>query len=182
MVSNEDFPSLQLKYQNLRNEISSLKNEKDRSAIVFQQLTDQISYLNKRENELQLSIKYLEQEKAETEQEKMSLENFVKDFRYNNRGYNKIRKVAKHEVEKILTDNKMVLEMALRSLIESLHLDPKKFEKLYYNMSTREASSNITAENIIEMVIIEQAKKFYDEMLEKIPNDVVENVIEGEDI
>jgi predicted nuclease with TOPRIM domain len=176
ILSNEDLPSLQLKYQNLRNEIDSLENDKARSATVFQQLTDQVSYLNKREDELQSSIKELKHEKVEIELEKMKLENFVKDFRYNNRGYNKIRKVARQEVENILSDNRRMLEMALKSLIGSLHLDPKKFEILYYNMSTMEISDDNN-----EKLIIEQAKKFYDEMLERIPNSVVENVVEAEE-
>jgi hypothetical protein len=178
ILSNEDLPSLQLKYQNLRNETESLENKKARSATVFQQLTDQVSYLSKKEDELQSSIKDLKQEKAETELEKTKLENFVKDFRYTNRDYNKIRQVARQEVGNILSDNREMLKMTLRSLIGSLHLDPKKFELLYYNMTTMETSSG--TDNNYEKLIIEQAERLYDEILEKVSNGSVEHLIDAE--
>lgn len=179
-LANDGLSSLQQKYQNLNREFDSLRTRTSNSTIVFQKLTDEISNLYKVKDDVQSSINELEHEKDEKELEKMKLENFVKGFRYNSRGYKKVKKVARQEIESILSDNRKLLEIALRSLIESLHLHPNKFALLCLNMSTMEPPPAKASDD--EKLIIDQAKRFHDEMLDKIPDRVVEELIEMEQI
>ena len=69
----------------------------------------------------------------------MKQEAFVKQFENNNEEYVKIRKTVEEKVHSIMSDRRMVLKLALLSLIESMRKDPDKHSHLIYNNNTPSA-------------------------------------------
>jgi hypothetical protein len=63
----------------------------------------------------------------------MKLEAGVRYFENNNEEYVKIRNTVEQKVQSILSDRRMVLKLALLSLIESMRKDPDKYSHLIYN-------------------------------------------------
>jgi len=90
----------------------------------------------------------------------------VKNFRDNNIEYNKVKQAIQGEVEYVLADRRLLLRIAIQSVIELLRLDPQKFHAFYYNQST------IQPENDEEPILVE-AERLYEKMLENITNRAV---------
>ena len=64
----------------------------------------------------------------------MKQEAIVKHLENNNEVYYiKIRKTVEEKVISVLSDSKMVLKLALLSLIESMRKDPDKYSQLIYH-------------------------------------------------
>ena len=66
----------------------------------------------------------------------MKLQGLVKHFENNNEEYTTIRKTAEGKVHSTLSDQKMVLKLALLSLTDSMKNDPDKYSHLIYNNNT----------------------------------------------
>jgi hypothetical protein len=64
-------------------------------------------------------------------QKRMKLEAGVRHFENNNEQYGKIRNTVEEKVQSILSDRRMVLKLALVSLIESMRKDPDKYSHLF---------------------------------------------------
>ena len=65
----------------------------------------------------------------------MKLQGLVKHFENNNEEYTTIRKTAEGKVHSTLSDQKMVLKLALLSLTDSMKNDPDKYSHLIYNIT-----------------------------------------------
>jgi hypothetical protein len=91
-----------------------------------------------------------------------------KNFRDNNIEYNKVKQAIQGEVEYVLADRRLLLRIAIQSVIELLRLDPQKFHAFYYNQST------IQQEN--DEPILVEAEGLYGKMLENITNRAVTNL------
>jgi hypothetical protein len=84
-----------------------------------------------------------EKEELEYLQEKrMKLEALVRQFENDDEVYDKIRKTAEEKLNSILSDRKMVLKLALLSLIESMRKDPDKYSQLIYHNTPSAANYN----------------------------------------
>jgi hypothetical protein len=79
-VSNGHLPRVKFEYGRLKAEINSLEAEKGNSAKVYQQLCDRILELRNRADELQSSIRELQDKKAELDLQKTRPDEFAKDF------------------------------------------------------------------------------------------------------
>jgi transposase-like protein len=176
-LANNDLPSLQLKYQSICRKIDFSEDEISKSAITFQELSNQISYLNRLIDQHQSSVEDAKREKAEVKLEKERLENIVEYFRNHDRKYNRIKEAAKEEVENILGDNKRLLKVALRRLIESLRLNPVKAGLLYFNLSTLETAERSALDHDYEELILDQTEKIYNKMSEKLTDRIMENLV-----
>src|ERR1051326_742042 len=75
----------------------------------------------------------------------MKLQGLVKHFENNNEEYTTIRKTAEGKVHSTLSDQKMVLKLALLSLTESMKNDPNKYSHLIYNNNTSSTPSRTQA-------------------------------------
>jgi hypothetical protein len=78
-------------------------------------------------------------------QKRMKIEAAVRQFQNNNEEYTKIKKTVEEKVHSILLDRRMVLKLALLSLIESMGKDQDKFSSLiYHNRSSTTQSENFS--------------------------------------
>jgi hypothetical protein len=84
-----------------------------------------------------------EKEELEYLQEKrMKLEALVRQFENDDEVYDKIRKTAEEKLNSILSDRKMVLKLALLSLIESMRKDLDRYSQLIYHNTPSAANYN----------------------------------------
>jgi hypothetical protein len=127
----------------------------------------------------------------------MELDRMLRDFKDNNRDYNKIRFVARQTVKRALSDKRQSLKLALYSLLESWHADPTKFNSLIHFMSSTSMISKSTmmnypdsgcydaafsshynqnsyTENLIE-IIANGASSLYDKMVKDFTNETIAN-------
>jgi hypothetical protein len=64
--------------------------------------------------------------------ERVRRKELLDNFQNNNEEYNKIRNAAEEKVRSVLSDRKMVLKLALLSLIESMRNNPDKYNALIF--------------------------------------------------
>ena len=165
-IANGHLPRVKLEYDRLKAELNSLEDEKSNSTEDYHRLCNEISEMETKVDQLQLTIRESKDEKAKLEMQKIRLQNFVKDFQDNNIEYNKVNQAILRQVEYVLEDRRRLLRMAIQSVIELLRLDPQKFHSFYYNQST------IQPENNEEPALVE-AERLYEKMLENITSKVV---------
>src|SRR2546421_7764068 len=111
-------------------DLDSIEAEKQNSAIIFQELTDQISTMRKRLDSIHLDCEKELAQRDQLYQKRMKLEAAVRQFENNNEEYVKIRNTVEEKVHSVLSDKKMLLELALFSLTESIRKDPDKYSPL----------------------------------------------------
>ena len=136
--------------------------------------------------------------------ENTELDRLLSDFRNNNGVYLKIRFVAKQKVKSALSDKRLLLKLALHSLMESWRANPTKFNFLIHGMPTvsaisrpsvmnHQASSNYPAphfssyysqnnytENLTE-IIVNGVASLYEKMVEDFANETMANAASSTD-
>jgi hypothetical protein len=113
-MSNRYLPIIEQKYRKLMKETDSLESEKQKLKNLWSQI--------------RLSIKTLDNYKKEVknlQKEKISLEILM-----SNGQYEKVRQIAKKEVNNSLSERRDLLKLAVASVIESIVWDPKKYNFL----------------------------------------------------
>jgi chromosome segregation ATPase len=192
-IANNCLPSVEHRYEELQKQNSILDSNLSIAAKEFQNLTDQISFMRNRLDELKSkceleigTLRYLQQQIAK-------LEACVYDFRNNDEGYTKLIKTIEEEVLRILSDKKALLRLAAMSIVESIRNNPDRYSSLvdnhngnsYSSLATVEsnigqyiglADSYVLQNNYVEM-LIEEAEKLYTSLTELFVREVInENV------
>src|SRR5215217_4016182 len=71
------------------------------------------------------------------------LETAISRFKNNNKeSLNKIKKIVEEEVNKLLTDGKVVLQFAVASVIEAIRRNPGKYNNLLMSNTSSSSSSS----------------------------------------
>jgi transposase len=135
---NNNLPAVEYRYKKLNQEINSLELRKLNSNRNLQDLKNQISTLRKTLGFCDLIHKEQIEKIAGLQAKKVALEDLVKRFENNNEEYLKINQTVKDRVSSILSDGKVLLRLALYSLMESIRNEPLTYSSLIYN------SNNIT--------------------------------------
>jgi hypothetical protein len=101
-----------------------------------------------------LTYKQQAEKLADLQAKKMALEDLVKRFEKNNGEYLKIHQTVKDKVGSILSDGKVLLRLALYSLIESIRNDPVKYGSLIYynNMYSTTDSSYVCRATTVRII------------------------------
>jgi hypothetical protein len=134
-IANNDLPSVEQRCENLKREVASLEGDKRNSAMILQELSDQISYLHNTRDSCRLSCEQEKGQMGELHQKKIRLEFLVNDFQDNNEEYLKIIRAVGEEVLSVLSNPKVFLRFSLLSITESIRNDPSRFRSIFYNMS-----------------------------------------------
>ena len=71
----------------------------------------------------------------------MQLEALVKQFENNNEEYIKVRKTIEEKLISTLSDGKMLLKLAVLSIVECIRNNPDKYSSLIYNHNTSSPKS-----------------------------------------
>ena len=125
-IANNQLPSVEHRYEMLQKQNNNLESILGTQAKEFQNLSNQITYMNKRLDDIKsecstesATLEYLRQQIAK-------LEAFVYNFRNNYDGYTKLIKIIEGEVLRILSNKKALLKLAVLSIAESIRNNPDK--------------------------------------------------------
>ena len=135
--ANNDLPTLEEKYQNLKREVDSFEFKKLETDKTLNDLHDQKDSLEKMLGWLETSCQEEEDSLDELERKKFGLKQLVKQFKENDAEYLMIKRTVHNKVSNLLLDGKGILKVALNSLMESMRADPQKYRDLInYNGSS----------------------------------------------
>jgi len=198
-IADNDLPGIERRYDALKRELNTLEVEKRNSAIIYQELSDKITSLHKRKDYLGSCCQIEEYRMRQLYKKNSNLMEFVQFFEYNNETYITIRKTVEEKVHSILSNGKMLLKLALLSLVESMRSNPDKFRSLlypdvssltteysgqyygYYMYEHKPYSSyNHDGEASVAKILEEEAGKLYNklakEMVDEIINDYASSI------
>jgi hypothetical protein len=144
-IANNDLPLVEHKCERLEREVDDLEAEKRNSARIYQEINDKILSMRDRLDCINLDCEKELAQRDQLYQKRMKLEAGVRQFQNNNEGYAKIRNTVEEKVQSILSDQKMVLKLALLSLTESMRKDPDKYSHLIHNNNTSTTPSRTQA-------------------------------------
>jgi hypothetical protein len=183
-TANNYLPSVQHRYEQLQNQNIILDSNLRSAAKEFQNLSNQITYMNKRlddiksECELRASMLQMLREQA------AKMEAFVNNYKKYDEEYIKLKKSIEDKVYDSLSDKKRFLELAIFSVMESMRNKPDKYSSLVYHNnenSSKDNSSHSTRQILppppYDSYIIEHYKSTLLEESEKLYNDLVNQLV-----
>jgi hypothetical protein len=136
-IANDDdnLSAVEHRYEGLKQEVNSLEIIKLNSNKDLQDLKKQILTLRKTLGFCDLTYKQQSEKIACLQAKRIALEDLVRRFENNNEEYLKINQTVKDKVSSILSDGKVLLRLALYSLMESIRNEPVKYSSLicYHN-------------------------------------------------
>jgi hypothetical protein len=192
-IANNYLPSVQHRHEMLQKQNNNLESILGTQAKEFQNLSNQITYMNNRLDDIKskcrienATLEYLRQQTAK-------LEAFVYNFRNNDEGYAKLIKTIEEEVLRILSNKKALLKLAVLSIAESIRNNPDKYSSLISNHNDNSYSSLTTvgydtgqytgpddlyiSQNYHVEMLLEEAEKLLNSLAELFVREVVnENV------
>jgi hypothetical protein len=103
----------------------------------------------------------------------------VRQFQNDNEEYLKITKTVEEKVTDVLSTRKLLLQMALFSLTESMRNDHGKYDSLiYYNDDNRyHYPSYDSFIEVYKAMLIEEAEKLYTSIANRIVNEVIDEYV-----
>jgi len=134
-IANNHLPSVEQRCENLKREVASLEGDKRNSAMILQELSDQISELSNTRDSYRSSCEEERRQMGELYQKMVRLEALVDDFQNNGEEYIKITRAVGDKVLGVLSNAKVLLRCALLSITESIRNDPERFRSIFNNMS-----------------------------------------------
>jgi hypothetical protein len=188
-IANSGLPSVQHRYEMLQKQNNNLEAILGTQAKEFQNLSNQITYMNNRLDDIKSecstessTLEYLRQQIAK-------LEAFVYNFRNNDVGYAKLIKIIEEEVLRILSNKKALLKLAVLSIDESIRNNPDRYGSLISNRNDNSYSSLATvasdtgqyvgpddlyiSQNHRVEMLLEEAEKLYNSLAELFVREVV---------
>jgi cell division septum initiation protein DivIVA len=135
-IANNHLPAVKQRCEDLKRQVCSLEGDKRNSAMILQELSDQVSDLRNTSDSYRLSCEEERRQMAELHQKKMKLEALVNDFQDNNEEYLKVIKTVGEEVLGVLSNVKVFLRYAILSMTESARNNPERYRSIFYNMSS----------------------------------------------
>jgi hypothetical protein len=190
-IANNDLASVQRRFEQLSRDVISLELEKQNSARICQELNDKIASSRKREDYVrsccQIEISRMDQ----LYKKERSLEGLVQFFEDNNETYLTIRNTVEEKVLGTLSNGKMLLKLALLSLVESIRNNQGKYSSLLYHnvsSSTTDYSSQYYESYMYKQkqytsynndgegsgaMLIEEAEKLYNKLAKELPDEII---------
>jgi predicted nucleic acid-binding Zn-ribbon protein len=188
-IANNNLPSVQHRYEQLQKQNNNLESILATKAKEFQNLSNQITYMNKRLDDIKsecstesATLEYLRQQIAK-------LEAFVYDFRNNDDGYIKLMKTIEEEVLRILSNKKALLKLAVLSIADSIRNNPDRYGSLIGDHNDNSYSSLTTvgsdtgryigpndlyiSQNHHAEMLLEEAEKLFNSLAELFVREVV---------
>ena len=134
----DNLSAVEHRYNGLKQEVNSLEIIKLNLNNNLQDLKNQISTLRKTLGFCDLTHKEQIEKIACLQAKRIALEDLVRRFENNNEEYLKINQIVKDKVSSILSDGKVLLRLALYSLMESIRNEPIKYSPLIYYHNNNE--------------------------------------------
>jgi hypothetical protein len=186
-IASEDLPSIERRFNRLRDDISTLQFRKRIDERNLYQLNNKIASTIRLLNSFRMSCIRERREIRKLYNEKTTLEAIVTGFKNNNEEYlNKIKQAAEEKVKDILTNSKLLLKFATFSVIESLRTNPELCNFIIYNNSNKTAISygpncpSLVSEqrqqsfnDAYTALILEEAEKLYNGLATELTNRII---------
>jgi hypothetical protein len=119
-IANNDLPSIEERFERLREDVSMLQFQKRIDERNLYQLNNQIASTTKLLNSLRISSERERRVMYHLQNEKARFETIIMEFASNNEEYVKIKEATEEKVKDVLTNSKVLLKFATASVIESL--------------------------------------------------------------
>jgi hypothetical protein len=193
-IANNDLPSVQNKFEQLSRDVISVELNIQNSFRTYQEVSDRITSLLRREDHIRLRCHTEEYKMNQQYEKRRSLERLVQFFEDNNETYLTIKKTVEEKVHSILSDGKMLIKLAVLSLVESMRNNPDKFSSLLYRNvppSTTEYSGqyygyymyeqkpyisyNHDGEASVAKILEEEAEKLYNKLAKETVDEIIDD-------
>lgn len=185
LVDDNNLLRLEEKYHNLKLEVESLEEMTKSSIRTLQDYDMQIDTLGKSfDNYCQLCQ---EQEIKLNDLQRKSLkaEALVRQFEDNDKGYHKIRNVVEEKVYDILSNNAILLKLAVASVIQSMRNNPEQyislirdnFSSMNYNVSYHPFHTNSYNIQYLENTLLNDAAKVYNDLAKNLIDEILRSDI-----
>ena len=192
-IANNCLPSVQHRHEMLQKQNNNLESILRTQAKEFQNLSNQITYMDKRLDDIKSQCKTENATLEYLRQQIAKLEAFVYNFRNNDDGYAKLIKTIEEEVLRILSNKKALLKLAVLSIAESIRNNPDRYSSLISKHNDNSNSSLATvasdtgqyigpddlyiSQNYHVEMLLEEAEKLLNSLAELFVREVVnENV------
>jgi hypothetical protein len=193
-IANNDLPAIEKRFKRLRNDISMLQFQKRIDERNLYQLNNQIASTTKLLNSLRISCIRERREIRNIYNKKTRLEALVTGFKSNNEEYLKIKQTVEEKVKSVLTDSKLLLQLALASVIEALRRNPETCNSVLYNISNNTTSASYGSNYLSLMspgrkqqqqpfayisddsytaLILEETEKLYNQLTTELTNRII---------
>jgi hypothetical protein len=194
-IANNDLASVQHKFEQLSRDVISVELNIQNSFRVYQEVSDKITALHKREEQIRSRCEMEEYKMNQLYKKERSLKGFVQFFEDNNETYLTIKKAVEEKVHSTLSNGKMLLKLAVLSLVESMRNNPDKFGPLlyrnfpssiteysgqYYGYYMYEqkpyASYNHDGESSVATILEEEAGKLYIKLAKEMVEEITSSI------
>ncbi|HZD81441.1 MAG TPA: hypothetical protein VE076_01075, partial [Nitrososphaeraceae archaeon] len=196
-IANNHLPAVEQRYENLTRQVYSLEGDKRNSAMIVQELSNQITELQNTSESYRSSCEEERRQMGELYEKMIRLEALVDDFQNNSEEYIKITRAVEDKVLGVVSDVKVLLRCALLSITESIRSNPERFKSIFNNMSliTDYSSSQdytdsymygqiqqpqyLSPDNNTEAnkaMMVEEAEKLYNKIVKDCINKTVANL------
>ena len=127
----KELPNLQQYWENIQANNHNLKCQNQELEKDLQARKRQIVELTDVENMLHQNIDALQNDIDRLFNERRQLQQFVSRFKNGNEKYLNIKDVAEEQVNRLLTEQESLLDLALKAVIEALRMNPDRYAIIY---------------------------------------------------
>jgi chorismate mutase len=127
----KELPNLQQYWENLQANNHNLKCQNQELESDLQARKRQIVELTEVENMHQQNVDTLQNDIDRLLNERRQLQQFVYTFKNSNEKYLKIEDIAEEQVNRLLTEEEPLLDLALKAVIEALRMNPDRYAVIY---------------------------------------------------
>ena len=181
LVDDNNLLHLEEKYHNLKLEIQSLEKMTKSSIRTLQDYDIQLDALGKSfDNYCQLCQEQ-EVKLNNLQKKRLKAEALVRQFENNDKGYHKIRNVVEEKVYDILSNNAILLKLAVASIIQSMRNSPEQyislirnnFSSMNYNITYHPFYTNGYNTQYFETMLLNDATKVYNNLAKNLIDDIL---------
>ena len=182
LADSNNLLHLEEKYHSLKLEVESLEEMTKSSVRILQDYDMELDALGKSfDNYCQLCQEQ-EVKLNDLQTKRLKAEALVRQFKNNDKEYLKIRNIVKEEVYNALSNGEILLKLAIYSVIQSIRSNPEYYSLIvydnllpvtYYKPSYLANTNNWTTQSY-ETILMNEAKKLYDELSENLIEEILD--------
>jgi DNA repair exonuclease SbcCD ATPase subunit len=172
---------LEEKYRNLKLEVDSLEEMTKSSIRTLQDYDTQLDAMGKSfDNYCQLCQEQ-EVKLNDLQKKRLKAETLVRQFENNDKEYHKIRNVVEEKVYDILSNNTILLKLAVASIIQSMRNNPEQYISLIrdnflstnYNIPHHPFYTNGYNTQYFETILLNDATKVFDNLAKNLIDEIL---------
>ena len=184
-LADDDLPSLEGKYYNLKSEVKSLEAKKESLIRIIQDYDNQVKALGKSFDSYCRLCQEEENKLTDLQRKRLQAEALVSHFENNNKEYVKIRNVVEHKVYSTLSNVALLLKLAVSSVIHSIRNNPEQYVQLIqdnfspmsYNTPSHPFYTNDYLMQHFETILVNDAAKMYSNLAKNLIDEILSSMM-----